>query len=117
MLAASARRAVGAGTMHDARQAAGPGQGNRTLLSDARFSDPAKLMANSAQLAAILDMAFGSRPLAHWPMSSSKPTSPSAPCAPLATKRTLLLTSAGLVTAGSQAGLAPTGSHQLAAGR
>jgi hypothetical protein len=54
--------------------------------------------------------------LAHWPMSSSKPTSPSAPCAPLATKRTLLLTSAGLAPAGSQAGLAPTGSHQLAAG-
>ena len=40
--------------------------GREDLLTDPRFSDPAKLMANMAQLTAILDEVFGSQPLAHW---------------------------------------------------
>ena len=40
--------------------------GRADLLTDPRFSDPAKLMANMAQLTAILDEVFGSQPMAHW---------------------------------------------------
>jgi crotonobetainyl-CoA:carnitine CoA-transferase CaiB-like acyl-CoA transferase len=40
--------------------------GRLDLLTDARFSDPAKLTANMPQLAAILDEAFGAQPMAHW---------------------------------------------------
>src|SRR6266704_6409007 len=40
--------------------------GRPDLLTDARFSDPAKLTANMPQLTAILDEAFGARPMAHW---------------------------------------------------
>src|SRR6476660_6981562 len=40
--------------------------GREDLLTDPRFSDPAKLMANMPQLTAILDEVFGSQPLAHW---------------------------------------------------
>jgi crotonobetainyl-CoA:carnitine CoA-transferase CaiB-like acyl-CoA transferase len=36
------------------------------LLTDPRFSDPAKLVANMPQLAAILDDVFGAQPMAHW---------------------------------------------------
>src|SRR5438876_2413372 len=36
------------------------------LLTDARFSDPAKLTANMPQLTAILDEAFRAQPMAHW---------------------------------------------------
>jgi formyl-CoA transferase len=36
------------------------------LLTDPRFSDPAKLMANMPQLSAILDEVFGAEPMAHW---------------------------------------------------
>ena len=36
------------------------------LLSDARFTDAAKLAANMAQLTAILDEVFSSQPIAHW---------------------------------------------------
>jgi crotonobetainyl-CoA:carnitine CoA-transferase CaiB-like acyl-CoA transferase len=36
------------------------------LLTDPRFSDPAKLMANMPQLTAILDEVFSSQPMAHW---------------------------------------------------
>src|ERR1700741_3006189 len=36
------------------------------LLTDPRFSDPAKLVQNMPQLAAILDEVFGSKPMAHW---------------------------------------------------
>jgi len=36
------------------------------LVSDARFSDRARIAANSAQLTAILDEAFRSQPLEHW---------------------------------------------------
>jgi crotonobetainyl-CoA:carnitine CoA-transferase CaiB-like acyl-CoA transferase len=36
------------------------------LLTDPRFSDPAKLAANRPQLTAILDEVFGMQPMAHW---------------------------------------------------
>jgi formyl-CoA transferase len=40
--------------------------GRTDLLTDARFSDPAKLAANMPQLTAILDEAFCAQPMAHW---------------------------------------------------
>src|ERR1700726_433487 len=40
--------------------------GPEDLLTDPRFSDPAKLMANMPQLTAILDEVFGSQPMTHW---------------------------------------------------
>jgi crotonobetainyl-CoA:carnitine CoA-transferase CaiB-like acyl-CoA transferase len=40
--------------------------GRPDLLTDPRFSDPAKLMANMSQLTAILDEVFGAQPMAHW---------------------------------------------------
>jgi len=40
--------------------------GRADLLTDPRFSDPAKLVANMPQLAAILDEVFGAQPMAHW---------------------------------------------------
>src|ERR1700720_3648820 len=40
--------------------------GRPDLLTDARFSDPAKLMANMPQLTAILDEIFCGEPMAHW---------------------------------------------------
>jgi crotonobetainyl-CoA:carnitine CoA-transferase CaiB-like acyl-CoA transferase len=40
--------------------------GRADLLTDPRFSDPARLMQNMAQLTAILDEVFGSQPMAHW---------------------------------------------------
>jgi formyl-CoA transferase len=40
--------------------------GRIDLLTDPRFSDPVKLMANMPQLAAILDDVFGAQPMAHW---------------------------------------------------
>ncbi len=40
---------------------------NRTdLLTDPRFSDPAKLVHNMPQLTAILDEVFSSQPMSHW---------------------------------------------------
>ena len=36
------------------------------LLTDPRFSDPAKLVQNMSQLTAILDEVFGSQPMSHW---------------------------------------------------
>src|SRR5882672_9020313 len=36
------------------------------LLTDPRFTDPAKLMQNMPQLTAILDEVFSSQPMAHW---------------------------------------------------
>ena len=42
------------------------GIGRPELLTDARFADPAKQAANSAQLTAILDQTFASQPMAHW---------------------------------------------------
>jgi formyl-CoA transferase len=40
--------------------------GRTELLTDPRFSDPAKLVENTAQLTAILDEVFGSEPMPHW---------------------------------------------------
>jgi crotonobetainyl-CoA:carnitine CoA-transferase CaiB-like acyl-CoA transferase len=40
--------------------------GRADLLTDSRFADPAKLMLNMPQLAAILDEVFGGQPMAHW---------------------------------------------------
>ena len=40
--------------------------GRADLLTDPRFSDPAKLAANMPQLAAVLDEVFGAQPMAHW---------------------------------------------------
>jgi formyl-CoA transferase len=40
--------------------------GRSDLLTDPRFSDPAKLMANMPQLTAILDEVFATQPMAHW---------------------------------------------------
>src|SRR2546426_3066205 len=40
--------------------------GRPDLLTDPRFADPAKLMANMPLLTAILDEVFGSQPMAHW---------------------------------------------------
>jgi crotonobetainyl-CoA:carnitine CoA-transferase CaiB-like acyl-CoA transferase len=40
--------------------------GRPDLLTDPRFSDPAKLTANMPQLTAILDDVFSAQPMAHW---------------------------------------------------
>jgi crotonobetainyl-CoA:carnitine CoA-transferase CaiB-like acyl-CoA transferase len=40
--------------------------GRADLLTDPRFSDPAKLIQNMSQLAAILDDVFGSQPMTRW---------------------------------------------------
>ena len=40
--------------------------GRTDLLTDPRFSDPAKLVTNMPQLVAILDEVFGAQPMAHW---------------------------------------------------
>jgi crotonobetainyl-CoA:carnitine CoA-transferase CaiB-like acyl-CoA transferase len=40
--------------------------GRSDLLTDPRFSDPAKLTANMAQLTAILDDVFSRQPMAYW---------------------------------------------------
>ena len=40
--------------------------GREDLLTDPRFSDPAKLAENRPQLTAILDEIFGSKPMSHW---------------------------------------------------
>src|SRR5262249_7850858 len=40
--------------------------GRADLLTDPRFSDPAKLVQSRPQLTAILDEVFGSQPMAHW---------------------------------------------------
>jgi crotonobetainyl-CoA:carnitine CoA-transferase CaiB-like acyl-CoA transferase len=40
--------------------------GRADLLTDPRFSDPAKLIQNMSQLTAILDDVFGSQPMTHW---------------------------------------------------
>src|SRR6266446_524797 len=40
--------------------------GRPELLTDPRFSNPAKLVANAGQLTAILDGVFASQPMAHW---------------------------------------------------
>jgi formyl-CoA transferase len=40
--------------------------GRPDLLTDPRFSDPAKLAVNRHELVAILDEVFGAQPIAHW---------------------------------------------------
>jgi formyl-CoA transferase len=40
--------------------------GRPELLTDPRFSDPAKVMANMSQLTAILEEVLASQPMAHW---------------------------------------------------
>jgi crotonobetainyl-CoA:carnitine CoA-transferase CaiB-like acyl-CoA transferase len=40
--------------------------GREDLLTDPRFSDPARLAQNMSQLTAILDEVFGSQPMSHW---------------------------------------------------
>jgi crotonobetainyl-CoA:carnitine CoA-transferase CaiB-like acyl-CoA transferase len=40
--------------------------GRADLLTDPRFSDPAKLVENMPQLTGILEEVFGSQPMAHW---------------------------------------------------
>jgi crotonobetainyl-CoA:carnitine CoA-transferase CaiB-like acyl-CoA transferase len=40
--------------------------GRPDLLTDPRFADPEKLMANMPQLAAMLDEIFSNEPMAHW---------------------------------------------------
>jgi formyl-CoA transferase len=40
--------------------------GRPDLLTDPRFSDPAKLMANMPQLTVIFDDIFSAQPMAHW---------------------------------------------------
>ena len=40
--------------------------GRADLLTDARFSEPTRLMQNMPQLAATLDEVFSSQPMAHW---------------------------------------------------
>src|SRR5438552_794830 len=40
--------------------------GREDLLTDPRFTDPAKLMQNMPQLTAILDEVFSSQPMTHW---------------------------------------------------
>src|SRR4051812_43596348 len=42
--------------------------GRQDLLTDPRFSDPAKLVKNTPKLAEILDGVFASEPMAHWYM-------------------------------------------------
>jgi crotonobetainyl-CoA:carnitine CoA-transferase CaiB-like acyl-CoA transferase len=51
---------------HDKLAAVAKAIGRADLLSDLRFSDPAKLIQNMPQLTAILDEVFGSQPMAHW---------------------------------------------------
>src|SRR5262249_58593505 len=52
--------------MPDKMAAVAKAIGRPDLLTDARFSDPAKLMANMPQLTAILDDVFSTQPMAHW---------------------------------------------------
>src|SRR5712672_102260 len=40
--------------------------GREDILTDQRFSDPAKLGQNRPQLTAMLDQIFGSQPMSHW---------------------------------------------------
>jgi crotonobetainyl-CoA:carnitine CoA-transferase CaiB-like acyl-CoA transferase len=42
------------------------GIGRPDLLTDARFTDPAKQMANSGELTAILNELFATQPMSHW---------------------------------------------------
>lgn len=50
----------------DKLQAVAKAIGRSDLLTDPRFSDPTKLLANMPQLSAILDEVFAAEPMAHW---------------------------------------------------
>ncbi len=52
--------------MSDKLAAVAQAIGRPDLVTDPRFADPAKLMANMPQLSAILDEVFGAQPMAHW---------------------------------------------------
>jgi len=52
--------------MPDKFQALATGIGRPDLLTDPRFSDPAKQATNAAQLRQILDEEFAKQPMAHW---------------------------------------------------
>ncbi len=52
--------------MSDKLAAVAQAIGRPDLVTDPRFADPAKLMANMPQLSAILDGVFGAQPMAHW---------------------------------------------------
>jgi crotonobetainyl-CoA:carnitine CoA-transferase CaiB-like acyl-CoA transferase len=52
--------------MHDKLAAVTKAIGRPDLLTDPRFSDPAKLMTNMPQLTAILDETFSAQPMEHW---------------------------------------------------
>jgi formyl-CoA transferase len=52
--------------MPDKLAAVAKAVGRSDLLTDPRFSDPEKLMANMPQLTAILDDVFSAQPMAHW---------------------------------------------------
>ncbi|HEY2534765.1 MAG TPA: CoA transferase [Xanthobacteraceae bacterium] len=47
-------------------QAVAQALGRTDLLTDPRFADPAKLVANMPQLTAILDDIFAGKPIVHW---------------------------------------------------
>ena len=51
---------------HDKLAAAAQAIGREDLVTDPRFSDPAKLTQNMHELTAILDEVFGSQPMPHW---------------------------------------------------
>lgn len=51
---------------HDKLEVVAKAIGRADLLTDPRFSDPAKLMANMPQLTAILDELFAAQPTAYW---------------------------------------------------
>jgi crotonobetainyl-CoA:carnitine CoA-transferase CaiB-like acyl-CoA transferase len=50
----------------DKLEAVAKGIGRADLLTDPRFADQAKLMANMPELTTILDEAFSAKPMAHW---------------------------------------------------
>ena len=50
----------------DKLQAVAKAIGRPDLITDPRFADPAKLMTNMTQLAAILDEVFSTQPMQHW---------------------------------------------------
>jgi crotonobetainyl-CoA:carnitine CoA-transferase CaiB-like acyl-CoA transferase len=50
----------------DKLEAVAKGIGRADLLTDPRFADQAKLMANMPELTKILDEAFSAKPMAHW---------------------------------------------------
>jgi formyl-CoA transferase len=50
----------------DKLEAVAQALGRKDLLTDPRFSDPAKLVTNMPQLMAILDDVFAAQPISHW---------------------------------------------------